>query len=82
MYPKEVISSAGNPSAAGIYGYRVEGMGYPAIYNIARDPRERMNQIGTSAWVIAPYLAIIKTYEDSLEKYPNPPGFSLTEFSR
>ncbi|MEE2938196.1 MAG: hypothetical protein VYA84_19590 [Planctomycetota bacterium] len=43
IYPKQVITSSGNPSAAGIHGYRVEAMGYPARFNIARDPRERMN---------------------------------------
>jgi hypothetical protein len=55
-------------------------MGYPAIFNIARDPRERMNQVGTEAWVIAPYLAIIKDYQESLKEYPNPPAFSMTTF--
>ena len=82
IYPKQIISSAGNPSAAGVYGYRVEGMGYPAIFNIARDPRERMNQVGTEAWVIAPYLAIIKDYQESLKEHPNPPAFSMTTFPK
>ena len=80
IYPKQIMSSAGNPSALGVYGYRVEGMGYPAIYNIARDPREQMNQVGTEAWVIASYMKIIGAYKASLEEHPNPPGFSLTEF--
>ena len=74
------MSSAGNPSALGVYGYRVEGMGYPAVYNIARDPREQMNQVGTEAWVIASYMKVIGAYQASLEEHPNPPGFSLTEF--
>ena len=80
IYPKQIMSSAGNPSALGVYGYRVEGMGYPAVYNIARDPREQMNQVGTEAWVIASYMKIIGAYKASLEEHPNPPGFRLTEF--
>ena len=83
MYPKQMITSAGNPSAGGIYGYRMEGMGYPAIFNIARDPREQMNQIGTEAWVIAPYLKIVGQYVESLKEYPNPDTkFSLVNFPR
>ena len=50
------------------------------LYNIARDPREQMNQVGTEAWVIASYMKIIGAYKASLEEHPNPPAFSLTEF--
>jgi len=82
VYPKQIIASAGNPRAAGIYGYRVEGMGYPAIFNIARDPRELMNQVGTEAWVISSYMKIIGRYQESLKAHPNPPSFSLTEFPK
>lgn len=82
IYPKQIIASAGNPRAAGIYGYRVEGMGYPAIFNIARDPRELMNQVGTEAWVISSYMEIIGRYQESLKAHPNPPSFSLTEFPK
>ena len=80
IYPKQIVSSAGNPSAAGVYGYRVEGMGYPAVFNIARDPREEMNQVGTEAWVIASYMKIIAQYQATLKEHPNPPMFSLTKF--
>jgi len=48
----------------------VEGMGYPAVFNIARDPREEMNQVGTEAWVIASYMKIIAQYQASLKEHP------------
>jgi len=50
---------------------------FPAIFNIARDPREQMNQIGPEAWVIAPYLKIVGQYVESLKEYPNPDTKSL-----
>ncbi|GIS02351.1 MAG: hypothetical protein CM15mP103_09020 [Gammaproteobacteria bacterium] len=66
----------GQPSALGVYGYRVEGMGYPAVYNIARDPREQMNQVGTEAWVIASYMKIIGAYQASSRSTPTRPGLA------
>ena len=39
IYPREFVASAGNPSLMGVGAYRAEGMGYPSVYNIARDPR-------------------------------------------
>jgi len=65
----------------GVGSYRVDGVGYPAIYNIKQDPREQWNQIGFVAWVIAPYLKIISEYNKSLVDFPNPAPFSLTEFN-
>ncbi len=81
IYPKQIVASAGNPSAHGVYGYRVEGMGYPAIFNIMRDPREEMNVVGTEAWVMGPYMKIVADYQATLKAHPNPPAFSLTTFS-
>ena len=52
----------------------------PAIFNIEADPREEVNIVGTSAWVIGPYLKLIGEYYKSLEKYPNPKPVKLTEF--
>ena len=53
----------------------------PSIYNIENDPREEDNLIATKAWVFRPYMAAIGAYYKSLEKYPNPAGVSLTEFT-
>ena len=82
IYPKQFIASAGNPSLMGVGGYRAEGMGYPSIYNIARDPREQWNQVAVSAFVLGPYMKIVGEYQKSLEKYPNPPAFSMTKFAK
>jgi arylsulfatase len=82
IYPKQFMGSAGNPSMYGVGGYRAEGTGFPAIFNIERDPREEVNIVGTSAWVIAPYLRVIGEYQKSLEKYPNPTAVDLTQFGR
>ncbi len=81
LYPKEFISATGNPPMMGLGGRRAEGNGFPAIFNIEADPREEMNIIGTSAWVIGPYLKAIGEYKKTLEKYPNPKAVSLTEFA-
>jgi arylsulfatase A-like enzyme len=51
IYPKQFVSSAGNPSMNGGAGYRAEGNGYPAIFNIELDPREEVNATAWSAWV-------------------------------
>jgi arylsulfatase len=82
VYPKQFVSSAGNPAMPGLAGYRMEGAGYPAIFNIEADPREEVNVVAFSAWVIAPYLRVIGEYQKSLQKYPNPKAVNLTEFGR
>ncbi|HJW36295.1 MAG TPA: arylsulfatase [Actinomycetes bacterium] len=82
LYPKQFVSSAGNPAVAGIGGYRAEGAGYPAIFNIEADPREEVNAAATTGWVIGQYLKLIGEYQKSLEKYPNPKAVNLTQFGR
>ena len=82
IYPKQIVESTGNPSAAGLYAHRLEGMGYPAVFNIARDPRERLNLVGTEAWVLTRYMDIVSHYLESLKDHPNPPGFSMTQFPK
>ncbi|EED31111.1 steryl-sulfatase [gamma proteobacterium NOR5-3] len=82
IYPKQFVASEGNPSLMGVGAYRAEGMGYPSVYNIARDPREQWNQTAVSAFVLGPYMQIVGEYQKSLEKYPNPPAFSMTKFAK
>jgi arylsulfatase len=82
VYPKEFVSSAGNPSMSGGAGYRAELNGYPSIFNIELDPREEVNATTWSAWVIGPTLRVIGEYRKSLEKYPNPKAVVLTEFDK
>jgi arylsulfatase len=80
LYPKEFVLTTGNPPMTGLAGRRSEGNGFPAIFNIEADPREEVNVIGTSAWVIGPYLRVIGEYYKTLEKYPNPKAVNLTKF--
>jgi arylsulfatase A-like enzyme len=78
LYPKQFVSSAMHMQGLG--GYREEGNGFPAIFNIEADPREEVNTLATNAWVINQYLRLIGEYRKSLEKYPNPKAVNLTEF--
>lgn len=82
IYPKQFIQSSGNPGMYGLTGVRQEGNGFPAIFNIEADPREELNTLYNSAWVIGPYLKVIGEYMKTLEKYPNPKAVNMTQFSR
>jgi len=66
----------------GLGGNVVETTGFPLIFNIEADPREEVNLIGTTGWVIGAYLQVIGEYRKTLEEYPNPKAVSLTEFGR
>ena len=80
IYPKQFVPSPGSPAMNGLAGSRLEGNGFPAIFNIEADPREEVNVVGTSAWVVAPYLQTIGAYLKSLEQYPNPKAVNMTKF--
>jgi hypothetical protein len=82
VYPKEFVSSAGNPSMGGAAGYRAELNGYPSVFNIELDPREEINATSWSAWVMGPVMKVIGEYQKSLEKYPNPKAVVLTHFDK
>jgi arylsulfatase A-like enzyme len=82
MYPKEFVSSQGGESMPGLGGHREELNGFPAIFNIEQDPREQVNILASSGWVIAQYLRLIAEYQKSLEKYPNPKAINLTDFGK
>jgi arylsulfatase len=82
IYPQQFTASSGNPSAYGLSTHRVDGVGFPAIFNIERDPRELWNVVGVEGWVLGEYLRLTGEYQASLKKYPNPPGFSMTKFKK
>lgn len=82
IYPKEVVATTGNPSMLGLSAHRVEGMGFPSIYDIERDPREQWNLTPVRAWVVGSYMKIVGEYQATLKEYPNPLVFGLTEFKR
>lgn len=80
IYPQQFIGSSGNPSAYGLSAHRVDGVGFPAIFNIERDPRELWNVVGVEGWILGEYLRLTGEYRATLKEYPNPPGFSMTKF--
>jgi arylsulfatase len=82
IYPKAFVPSGGNPARPGLGGHRSELTSMPAVYNIAYDPREEDNLVASKAWVIRPYMKVIGEYLKSVQKYPNPPGVSLTKFGK
>jgi arylsulfatase len=55
--------------------------GYPQIYNIEADPKERVDLLVEGySWVMAPYLQSIFKYKATLKDHPNPPAGNLTKF--
>ena len=82
IYPKQFVSSPGNPAMPGLPGNRLEMVGYPAVFNIEQDQREEVNIIAKAGWVIPHYLRLIGEYQKTLEMYPNPKGVNLTDFGR
>ena len=82
IYPKTFVPSPGNPAMSGLAGQRLEGNGFPSVFNIEADPREEVNILGTNAWVIGPYLKVISDYMKTLEQHPNPRAVNMTQFGR
>ena len=79
IYPKSFGRSFTNPSQEGGLGIRLLNNELPDLYNIEMDPREQINITADNAWVFRQYLRSVGDYKKSLEKFPNPPGVSLTE---
>jgi arylsulfatase len=81
FYPFEVVASANNPALGGYMGTQRETQGFPQIFNIEADPKERVNIAHTGAgWTMAPYFKIISQYRASLKEHPNAPGANFTRF--
>lgn len=81
MYPLEITTSNTNPAVGGYMGMMTDTAGFPQIYNIEADPKERVN-IGHAGagWVMVPYLQTIGEYLATLENHPNPPAPNVTDF--
>jgi len=79
LYPKGITSSFNNPAQEGMLGVQVEKNGGPDIFNIEMDPREEWSVSGDNAWVLAHWFRLVAEYNQSLKKYPNPPGVTLTD---
>jgi arylsulfatase A-like enzyme len=56
-------------------------MWFPKIYNIEMDPHEDLNVGGNFLWAAEPAFKVIKEYEESVKKYPNPPAPNMTNFT-
>jgi arylsulfatase len=81
IYPMEVIDSGANPSKGGYMGSIRETAGYPQVYNIEGDPKERVDLLVEGySWVMAPYMKLIFEYQATLKDHPNPPAGNLTKF--
>ncbi len=81
FYPMAINAADNNPNRAGYMGITTENNGFPQIYNIEADPKERVDiSISGYGWTIAPYLQLIAQYQASLEEHPNPPAGNVTKF--
>jgi len=81
IYPMEVIASGPNPSKGGYMGSIRDTAGYPQVYNIEADPKERVDLLVEGySWVMAPYMKLIFEYQATLKDHPNPPAGNLTKF--
>lgn len=81
VYPMVVNNTTNNPSLGGYVGTITETAGFPQIFNIEADPKERVDRATTgSGWVLGIYPKIIAKYKKTLEKYPNPPVPNMTKF--
>jgi arylsulfatase len=81
IYPMLIGNTANNPSNGGYVGTAIETAGFPQIFNIEVDPKERVDQaVNGSGWVLGVYPKIIAEYKKTLEQYPNPPVPNLTKF--
>lgn len=81
IYPMKINRTANNPSVGGYLGTTTETAGFPQIFNIEADPKERVD-IGPTGggWIMGPYMQEVQKYLATLKKYPNPPVPNLTKF--
>ena len=81
FYPVEVLASNSRPSHGGYQGTLRETAGFPQLYNIEADPKERVDiMVEGYSWAIAPYLQLISAYRQTLVDHPNPPAGNVTRF--
>jgi arylsulfatase len=78
-YPLQVVHA--NNSMGGYLGSIRENVGFPQVYNIEADPKERADIIVEGySWTMGPYLKLIGQYRATLKDHPNPPAGNLTRF--
>ena len=78
-YPLQVVHA--NNSMGGYLGSIRENVGFPQVYNIEADPKERADiLIEGYSWTMGPYLKLVYEYQATLKDHPNPPAGNLTKF--
>jgi arylsulfatase len=79
FYPVQINNANNNPQRAGYLGIMQETVGFPQIYNIEADPKERLD-IGVQGygWTMGPYLRLIAEYNKSLKANPNRTSTNFT----
>ena len=77
----KINSTSNNPKVGGYLGITAETAGFPQIYNIEADPKERVD-IGPTGggWIMGPYMQSVTEYLGTLKDYPNPPVPNVTDF--
>ena len=81
LYPLEIVGGNSSPERAGYMGIMRETAGFPQLYNIEADPKERVDLLVEGhSWVMAPYLKLIGQYQATLKGHPNPPAGNVTKF--
>jgi arylsulfatase len=81
IYPMKVNLTENNPEVGGYMGTVTETAGFPQVYNIESDLKERVDLGATGAgWIMGPYMETIAQYLETLTEYPNPPASNTTRF--
>jgi arylsulfatase len=81
MYFTDVHPTGSGPQRQpGMFSASAPMAGYPKIFNIEMDPHEDLDVGALFGWTAGPMLEVVKKYEETLKKYPNPPAANLTKF--
>jgi arylsulfatase A-like enzyme len=73
-------TGTGSQMLGGMY-VSASPMWFPKVYNIEMDPHEDLNVGGNFLWAAEPAFKVIREYEESIKKYPNPPAPNMTNFT-
>ena len=81
IYPLLVNQTTNNPQVGGYLGTLTETAGFPQIFNIEADPKERVDITANGAgWIMGPYMQTVASYKETLKEHPNPPVPNMTKF--
>jgi arylsulfatase len=81
IYPMKINMTDNNPEVGGYLGTVTETAGFPQIFNIEADPKERVD-IGPTGggWIMGPYMQTVMKYKATLKDHPNPPAPNVTKY--